>query len=285
MTDTVALVTGASRGAGKGIARALASKGHHVYFTGRSTQASDSAVGGTIADTEAEIRATGGNATGLVCDHSDDAQVKAVFDRIAAEQGRLDILVNNAAFLPDATANEDTFWKKPLAMADLITVGLRSHYVASYYAAPMMVEARRGLIVNTGYYGAVCYFHGAAYGAQKAGSDKMAADMAKELRPYGVSAVSVWMGNLKSERTLAYLDTLPEERRTAIFASMETTDFTGLVIDALARDPELPSLSGQALIGAELARKYGITDLDGSSPPSFRETMGGPPQLHPSLLG
>lgn len=285
MADPVALVTGASRGAGKGIARALAAKGYTVYVTGRSADRTDAAVGGTLAQTAAEIESAGGRAVAVGCDHRDDAQVKAVFDRIAADSGRLDILVNNAAYLPDATATDDGFWNKPLEMADLITVGLRSHYVASFYAAPLMIAQGRGLIVNTGYYGAVCYFHGPAYGAQKAGADKMAADMAKELRPHGVAALSIWMGNLRTERTLAYLSSLPQERQDAVMGGMETPDFTGLVIAALYADPALFELTGQALIGAELARRYRIVDLDGTQPPSFRDRMGGPPELHPSLTG
>ena len=281
---SVALVTGASRGAGKGIARALAARGYTVYITGRSLDRTDAAVGGTLAQTVAEIEAAGGRAIGLGCDHADDAQVKAVFDRIAADGGQLDILVNNAAYISAGLVMDGGFWEKPLDLADLITVGLRSHYVASYHAAPLMIAKGRGLIVNTGFYGAVSYFHGPAYGAQKAGADKMAADMAKDLRPHGVAAVSIWMGILRTERTMAYLDTVPEDQRAAGLARMETPDYTGLLIDALYADPQLMQISGQALIGAELGASYGLKDLDGSTPPSFREEMGGPPQLHPSLL-
>jgi NAD(P)-dependent dehydrogenase (short-subunit alcohol dehydrogenase family) len=173
------------------------------------------------------------------------------------------------------------FWEKPLDTVDLITVGLRSHYVASFYAAPLLIANGRGLIANTGHYGAVAYYHGPAYGAQKAGSDKMAADMAKELRPHNVAAVSIWMGGLDTERARAYLATLPEDVRPK--AKRESPQFTGRVIAALYASDTLMALSGRALIGAELGAVLGVTDIDGSRPLSYRYTLGGPPELHRTL--
>jgi NAD(P)-dependent dehydrogenase (short-subunit alcohol dehydrogenase family) len=278
----VAVVTGASRGAGKGIAIALGSKGATVYITGRSTRPDDSPVGGTVFETADAVTAAGGKGIPVVCDHRDDAQVKALFEKIAADSGRLDILVNNAAMLHDATALDAPFWQKPLEMVDLISVGLRSHYVSSFYAAPLMVAQRKGLIVNTGHYGSVCYFHGPAYGAQKAGADKMAADMAKDLRPYNVAATSIWMGNLLTERTMAFVRTAPPEIQ-ALAEYFETPQYTGLLIDALFHSPERMALSGQSFVGAELGQRFGIRDINGKTPPSYREHMGGPPALHPSL--
>jgi NAD(P)-dependent dehydrogenase (short-subunit alcohol dehydrogenase family) len=158
----IAVVTGSSRGAGKGIAEALGSKGATVYVTGRTTDPSRSAYGGTVQGTADKVTAAGGNGIAVACDHRNDEQVEALFARVKSEAGRLDILVNNAAALPEAKDLEEPFWKKSLAWADLITVGLRSHYVASYFAAPLLFANRRGLIVNTGHYGAVCYFHGPA---------------------------------------------------------------------------------------------------------------------------
>jgi hypothetical protein len=129
-----------------------------------------------------------------------------------------------------------------------------------------MIDNGRGLIVNTGHYGAVSYYHGAAYGAQKAGSDKMAADMAKELRPHNVAAVSIWMGALDTERARAYIASLaPEARPTA---KRESPQFTGRVISALYASDDLINLSGRALIGAELGAYFGITDIDGATPRS-----------------
>ena len=173
------------------------------------------------------------------------------------------------------------FWEQPLEAADLIAVGLRSHYVASFHAAPLLIANGRGLIVNTGHYGAVAYHLGPAYGAQKAGADKMAADMAKDLRPHNVAAVSIWMGGLDTERARAHFATLPAEARPT--NRRESPQFTGRVIAALYAADDLMQLSGRALIGAELGAHLGITDIDGSAPLSLRYTLGGPPELHRSL--
>jgi NAD(P)-dependent dehydrogenase (short-subunit alcohol dehydrogenase family) len=151
-----------------------------------------------VHETAELVSRAGGTGIGVVLDHADDLAVADFFADIRRQHGRLDILVNNAAKV--GAPAQGGFWEKPLDTADVITVGLRSHYVASYYAAPLLIANGRGLIVNTGHYGAVCYHQNPAYGAQKAGADKMAADMAKELRPYNVSVVSVWMGGLDTER-------------------------------------------------------------------------------------
>ncbi|MDX3854740.1 SDR family NAD(P)-dependent oxidoreductase [Streptomyces sp. AK02-01A] len=276
----VAVVTGASRGAGRGIAQALGSQGVIVYVTGRSRSSSDSPYGGTVAETAALVDQAGGKGIPVIVDHADDEAVRDLFATVRRDYGRLDLLVNNAAKLV-ATTSPGGFWEKPLETADLLTVGLRSHYVASFHAAPLLIGNGRGLIVNTGHYGAVSYYHGAAYGAQKAGADKMAADMAKELRPYNVAAASIWMGGLDTERARAYIASLPAEARPT--ARRESPQFTGRVIAALYASEELMNFSGRALIGAELGAYFGITDIDGSAPRSLRYTLGGPPQLHPSL--
>ncbi|MGW7424682.1 SDR family NAD(P)-dependent oxidoreductase [Streptomyces sp. NPDC054813] len=278
----VAVVTGASRGAGRGIAEALGGQGATVYVTGRSRSASDSPYGGTVTETAALVDKAGGTGVPMVVDHGDDQAVADLFETVRRDHGRLDILVNNAAEVVGTPAPAG-FWEKPLAAADLLTVGLRSHYVASYHAAPLLIANGHGLIVNTGHYGAVSYHHGPAYGAQKAGADKMAADMAKELRPHNVAAVSLWMGHLDTERARAYLDSLPRRDRPA--EKRESPQFTGRVIAALYTSGELMALSGRALIGAELGALLGVTDIDGSRPRSERYTLGGPPEPHPSLLG
>ena len=278
----IVVVTGASRGAGKGIAIALGAVGATVYVTGRSTSDSDTQWGGTIHETAELVTKAGGKGVAVAVDHADDAAVAVLFDRIAKEHGRLDILVNNAVKAV-AVTDPGGFWEKPLEAGDLITVGLRSHYVASYYAAPLLIANGRGLIASTGHYGAVCYFHGPAYGAQKAGADKMAADMAKELRPRNVAAVSIWMGGLDTERARAYLATLPENQRWT--QKRESPQFTGRVLAALYASERMMELSGRTLIGAELGALLGVTDIDGSQPVSHRYALGGPPELHRSLLG
>ena len=281
-SGVVAVVTGASRGAGKGIALALGQTGATVYVTGRSAQRDDSPYGGAVGETAALIDEVGGTGVAAVVDHADDTAVAALFERIAREHGRLDILVNNAANFAGPVSS-DGFWNNPLELADLITVGLRSHFVAAYHAAPLLIANGRGLIVNTGYYGAVSYHQGPAYGAQKAGADKMAADMAKELRPYGVAAMSIWMGGLDTERARAYMQTLTPAQRAAL-PPRESPQFTGRVIAALYGSGDMMAFSGRAVIGAELGAYLDVTDVDGSRPRSQRHVLGGPPELHPSLL-
>jgi len=273
----VVVVTGASRGLGRGVARAFGAKQAIVYVTGRAAADLD--------DVVAEIEAAGGTGIAVVCDHRDDAQVAALFAKLARDAGRVDILVNNAAAVyPDALMAPGGFWEKPLKLVDMIDVGLRSSYVASWHAAPMMVAAGRGLIASISFYGAVSYFHGAAYGAAKAGTDKMMQDMAVDLAPHGVAAVSIWPGFILTDAVRAMPpEMLPEDLR-AMLPQWERPEFTGLVIDALSRDPDLASLSGQALIGAELGLRYGIKDIDGKQPISLRANMGSPAQaFHPAM--
>lgn len=264
MTELVAVVTGASRGAGRGIASALADRGWTVYGTGRS-----------IAEPP-----PGGVAVPL--DHGDDEAVAALFDRVRREAGRLDLLVNNAAVISNRLVDPKPFWEKPLDLADVLDVGLRSAYVASWYAAPLLVEAGRGLIAFTSSPGAVCYMHGPAYGAQKAGIDKMAADMAVDFAGSGVATASIWMGILLTEQMRRAFDGQPDA--LAGFAEhAETPEFTGYVIDALYRDPELAELSGRTFIGAELGTRYGITDEGGRVPPSHRH-LGEPREPSPVVV-
>ncbi|MDT5137546.1 MAG: hypothetical protein QOD58_1808 [Mycobacterium sp.] len=256
MNGRVAVVTGASRGAGRGIAAALSARGWRVYATGRTI--SDAPPGGVA----------------VRVDHRDDDAVAALFERVQADDGRLDLLVNNAAVISDELVNPKPFWEKPLALADVLDVGLRSSYVASWYAAPLLTARDRGLIAFTSSPGSVCYMHGPAYGAQKAGVDKMAADMAVDFRDTNVATVSIWMGILLTEKLRGAFAGHPEAlAKTAEHA--ETPEFTGYLIDALYADADLAGLSGQTLIGAELAQRYGITDEGGRHPPSHRH-LGAP---------
>jgi len=276
MTDVnrarVAVVTGASRGVGRGIAVALGSHGYTVYVTGRTQRPGESRWGGTIHDTAAAITAAGGKGVPARVDHRDDDDVEALFERVRHEQGRLDILVNNAALIHDELQSAVPFWEKPLAASvDLLDVGLRSSLVASYYAAPLLVETGPGLVTFTSAPGAVRYQYGAAYGAHKAGLDKFAADMAVDFRPFGVTVVSIWLGAVLTERLQQIIDSGPEFGYLNQIA--ETPEFTGHVIAALAADPDALAVSGRTLIGAELAQEYGITDSDGRHPPSVRELM------------
>jgi NAD(P)-dependent dehydrogenase (short-subunit alcohol dehydrogenase family) len=269
MTGTVAIVTGASRGLGRGTARALGSKGMTVYLTGRSVDA--------LTACAEEVTQAGGRGIVIPCDHADDAQVKALFERVRAEQGRLDLLVNNAAAVyPEELTTPGPFWEKGLRLVDMIQIGLRSDYVATYYAAPLMIETGASLIVDISFYGAVSYFVGPAYGAAKAGTDKMVHDMAIDFAETDVSIVSLWPGYVRTDESKAIPDEYFPPALRAILHEFETPEFTGLVIAGLLADPKRKSLSGKALIGAELGRRYGIKDIDGKQPRDWIETMGGP---------
>ena len=280
----IAVVTGASRGAGRGIAIALGSHGCTVYVTGRSEKPGDASLPGTIYETAAAVTRAGGRGIAVRVDHGIDVQVKALFEQVREEQGALDILVNNACALNDALTMPGNFWEKPLGIVDMLDVGLRSSYVASYYAAPLMVERRHVLIMFTSAPGSVHYVYGPVYGAHKAGMDKFAADMAVDLKGFNVAALSVWMGPLKTERLQRVIDSDPA--KYAHLADLtETPEFTGHVIWGLYNDPDLLELSGKTVIGAEMAVKYGIRDRDGRQPQSCRESHRiAPREQYPNII-
>jgi len=221
--EHVALVTGATRGVGKGVALALADAGFVVYATGRSA-------------TQADL---GRDIVPVVCDTTDAAAVERVCERISVERGRLDVLVNSA-------------WDA------MITVGVRGALVASQYAARLMVSARRGLIVHISSWAARMYAGNVIYGVAKAATDKLAADMAHELAPHGVTVVSMYPGLVRTEAVLA----------AGVFdlSNSESPNFVGRAIAALAADPEVARRTGQVVVAAALAREYGFTDIDGKQP-------------------
>lgn len=283
LTNTIAVVTGASRGAGKGIALALGAAGASVYVTGRSKAEGDAPLPGTIYATAEAVNEAGGEGIAVACDHSDDEQVAALFKQIKRDHGRVDILVNNATFLHDDLTQPGPFWEKSAKLVDILNVGLRSAYIASWHAAPLMLEKRRSLIAFTSSFGARCYMHGPSYGAQKAGVDKFAQDMAVDLKPFDVAAVSIWMGMLKTARTRRAIDRDPEQY-AAFWDIAETPEFTGKLIAALYNAPNRMEKSGQVVIGAELAAEYGVTEDDGKLPPSHREMLGEPVQAHPAIV-
>ncbi|MEO6092148.1 MAG: SDR family NAD(P)-dependent oxidoreductase [Novosphingobium sp.] len=284
----VAVVTGASRGVGAGVARGLGELGYTVYVTGRSV-APGMAKGwdgtelpGTVAETAEAINAAGGKGVAVVCDHADDAQVARLFAQVADEQGRLDMLVNNAAYMHPQLLEQKPFWDKGLEAQGILDVGLRSAYVASWHAARIMVPQGSGLIGFTSSFGASCYMHGPAYGAQKAGIDKLAHDMEHDLRGSGVIAVSIWLGPQVTERAMIAMNTNPEQFE-AFMANAEHPEFTAHILDAIDRSPRRSEFSGQTLIGAEVAQELDVTDR-GRQPPSYREMLGAPRAKNPAAV-
>ena len=283
-SERVILVTGASRGIGRGTAVALAAPGTTIYVTGRTTRAGTAALPGTIHETVAEITRRGGKGIAVACDHADDAQVGALFAQIARDEQRLDLLVNNVTAIPDELVLPGGFWEKPLSMQSILDVGLRSHYVASWHAARVMVPQRAGLIVMISSPGARCYLHGPAYGAGKAGIDKMSADMAFDLRKHGVACVSLWAGLTLTERSQIALREHPGEYE-AVMANAVNPEFMGRLLDALMRDAKLSERSGKTFYAAELAEELQVKDVDGRQPPSDRAFLGEPAQVSGAAIG
>jgi NAD(P)-dependent dehydrogenase (short-subunit alcohol dehydrogenase family) len=284
----VAIVTGASRGAGAGIARGFGELGYTVYVTGRTVTPGDAkgwdgtVLPGTVAETAKAVTENGGKGIPVVCDHADDASVARLFEQVMAEQGRLDVLVNNAAYMHSQLIEKMPFWEKELDAQKILDVGLRSAYVASWHAARIMVPQGSGIIAMTSSFGASCYMHGPAYGAQKAGLDKLAHDMEHDFRGTGVAAVSLWLGPQVTERSQIAVKTNPEQYE-GFLAMAENPEFSAHVIDAIDKAPNRDDLSGQTLIVSEIAKELGVTDR-GNERPSHREMLGNPRPKNPAAV-
>jgi NAD(P)-dependent dehydrogenase (short-subunit alcohol dehydrogenase family) len=278
LSGKVAVVTGASRGIGKGVALALGAEGATVYVTGRTAKPSDCELPGTVADTAAEIDRRGGRGVPIQVDHGDDEQVASLFEQVRSEQGRLDILVNNAFALPDDLTTPKPFWEKPLSNWEMVDVGVRSNFVAAWHAARLMVPQRSGLIVAISGYTGVAYTYGVVFGMCKSAVDRMARDMAVELQPHHVASLSLWQGLTYTERAQRNLARDPDMTKASATNPVGgcSPEFPGRVIAALAADPEVMSRSGGTFITAELASEYGVTDVDGAVVPSMRAERGSP---------
>lgn len=278
LSGRVAVVTGASRGIGKGIALALAEQGATVYVTGRTVTPGSYPLPGTVGETAAECDRRGGKGVAVQVDHGRDEQVAALFDRVRSEQGRLDILVNNAFSLPEDLTDPEPFWVKPLSNWEMIDVGVRSNFVAAWHAAKIMAPRRSGLIVAVSGYTGVSYTYGVIFGTAKSAADRMARDMAVELKPHQVASIAIWQGltwTERAERNLAAIPGLKEQASTRPENGC-SPEYPGRVIVALANDPDVMKRTGGTFITAELAQDYGITDIDGRVIPSLRATRGEP---------
>jgi NAD(P)-dependent dehydrogenase (short-subunit alcohol dehydrogenase family) len=278
LTGKVAVVTGSSRGIGKGIALVLGAEGATVYVTGRTVTPGSYPLPGTVGETAIEIDERGGKGIAVGVDHGDDAQVAGLFDRVRAEQGRLDILVNNAFSLPEDLTDPVGFWEKPLSNLEMFDVGVRSNFVAAWHAAQIMVPQKSGLIVAISGYTGVSFTYGTLFGTAKSAVDRMARDMAIELQPHNVASLSLWQGLTLTERAQRNLANIPHLQNAAAttYADGSTPEHPGRVIAALAKDPEIMKRSGGTFITAEVAADYGVTDIDGRTIPSLREKRGSP---------
>lgn len=265
----IALVTGASRGIGKGVAEALGAAGATVYVTGRTEHSKDATVPlpGTIYETAALVTQAGGTGVAIRCDHSNDDQVREVFDQIRSEHGQLDVLVNNAwAGYQAKQRNKKSgfhtlFWKLPPAFWDtMFMVGVRSHYIASAYAAAMMVPNQQGLIIHLTALAGENYTANVAYGVSKAAVNRMAADMAHELRSYQVAVVALCPDIVATEMMMA------GRKKQTLEKWMETPLFVGRAVVALASDPQILAKTGGIYRTRALAQEYGFTDVDNHQP-------------------
>ena len=275
--ERVAVVTGASRGVGKGVALALGAAGHTVYVTGRSSGAAVTypAIGGTVEETAEAVTAAGGRGVPVVCDHTDDDQAKALFDRVRAESGGLDVLVNNvwggyASYHEDR--HEDMrgpFWEQPLRVwDDMFTAGVRAHYAATVLAVPLL---RPGALVVTVSFFPGSYLDGGdqvAYSVAKAADDRMVAVMAAQLAERDVTAVSLYPGLVRTEGVMRAADFFD-------LSNSESPEFVGRAVAALAADPQVSRRTGQVVVAAELAAEYGFTDVDGRTPTTARDFFAG----------
>ena len=260
LRGAVGIVTGASRGIGKGCAIELALAGATVYVTGRTLHDGDSERSGSLDGTIEEIARLGGHAIAVRCDHANDDEVDALFARVSAEHGRLDVMVNNAFRVPPHMDPRVPFWETPISDWDaLIDVGTRSAYTGTHHAARIMTGAGRGLIVNVSSAGAIRYFHHLVYGVGKAALDRITKEAARPLATRGVTIVSIWPYLVRTETVMGMPGIDP--------AITESTRFSGRAIVALATDPDVLECTGRAFTTRDLADRYGFTDVDGRLPP------------------
>ncbi|SCX60964.1 SDR family oxidoreductase [Variovorax sp. EL159] len=287
LKDCVAVVTGASRGAGRGIAQELGAAGATVYVTGRSTREQPAAtygqllalsdmqaVPGSIDDTADEVTRMGGRGIAVRCDHTREEEVAALFARVEKDAGRLDLLVNNA-WGGHETFNgvfEAPFWEHPLSNWDsMFDRGVRNHLVASRCAAPLMVRRKKGLVLTTTFWDRGHYLRGSLfYDLAKASMTRLAFGMAQDLRPHNVASIAVSPGWMRTEFVLAaYKTDEAHWHEHPPLARTESPRYLGRAIAALAGDPGVMAKSGDVLRVADLAREYGFTDIDGRQVEAF----------------
>jgi NAD(P)-dependent dehydrogenase (short-subunit alcohol dehydrogenase family) len=268
LAGTVTLVTGASRGVGRGIALALGDAGAAVYVTGRSTGHGPRTenLPGTIDDTADGVTARGGKGVAVRCDHTAAAATEALFERIEREQGRLDLLVNNAWAgyeRSDEVRFDAVFWKQPLWRWDLFAGSLRAQFMASSLAVPLM--SARGLIVNISFTDADLYLGQTPYDVIKYASDRMVVGMAHDLRKQDIAAIALHPGFVRTERVETAWNALGAGPAQVV----HSPEYVGRAVAHLLADSEVKAISGTRVAVGDLAERYGFTDVDGRQPPAF----------------
>jgi NAD(P)-dependent dehydrogenase (short-subunit alcohol dehydrogenase family) len=273
LKNRVAVVTGASRGGGRGIAVALGEAGATVYVTGRSVQGelTTDNIPGTITETATTVTARGGVGIAVQCDHTIDIEVEALFTRVQQEQGRLNILVNNVwgGYEQYEYGGFDApFWQQPLRHWEkMFTAGVRAHLLASRFAVPLMLPQRQGLIINTTAWDRDKYLGNLFYDVAKSAINRMAFGMARELREHNITAVALAPGFMRTERVLAVLQ---QNEENPDLSATESPEYIGRAVVALFTDANVMQKSGMVLTVGDLAQEYGFTDVDERQIPAFR---------------
>jgi len=259
----IAVVAGASRGIGRGCALELAAAGATVYALGRTLREGEGALPGSLETTAREARELGGTVVPVVCDLRSDAALAAAFARVAGEGRRLDVLVNSAFDLPEGCVNGTPFFETPISYwDDLLGIGARSAYAATWHAAQLMLPRGAGLVANISSQGAREYFVHATYGIAKSALDRITRDSGRDLAPRGVAVVSLWPGYVRTERILAF----DAEEWGVDLEGSESPRFAGRGVVALAADPDVVKRAGRVFTTRQLAEAYGFRDVDGTLP-------------------
>jgi len=263
LDGATAVVAGGSRGIGRGCALELAAAGATVYVLGRTLNEGEGALPGSLNTTVQEASELGGTAIPVVCDLRSDGAIAEVFERVARERGEVDILVNSAFDLPEGCGNEQPFYETPISYwDDMLAVSARSAYVTTWHAAQMMIPRKHGLIVNISSQGSREYFVHATYGIAKSALDRISQDCGRELKPHGITVVSLWPSFVLTERILAF----DAEEWGLDLNGAETPRFPGRGVVALATDPNAVERSGRIFTTLQMSEQYGFTDVDGSVP-------------------
>ena len=277
----VILVTGASRGVGKGIAEGIARPGDFIICAARSQSKGSTVrqfgfeIQSSLDSTVEKIEERGAKGIAYCIDLNNQDEILKLAGYIKKEFGQLDLLIHSACQIHDDLVEPKPYWEKSVDLWSIMDVGLKSNYLLSHALTPLMIETKGKLILQISSHGAMCYMHGPIYGAQKAGIDKMAFDMAYDLKPFEICSLSLWSGIVKDEKTQKVSE-MHGEQYAEFLKGAASQEYAGLVINGLYDDTKLMSMSGKTLLAAEIGDQYGIQDIDDCTPKSDRDALGGP---------